>query len=436
MSDIEKFSPSRRNFLKKAAVASAAFGIPSIVPSSVFGANAPSNRTVLGFIGCGKQSQHLLRAFIREDGTQVVSLCDVDSLKLQRDLNIAKAYYTKNPSGGAKGIQTTGDYRELLAKKDIDAVVISTPDHWHGLNVVHSAEAGKDIYCEKPLVHNIAEGKAMVNAVRRNNRIFQTGSMQRSDNKFRHACELVQNGYIGDIKHVAVNVGGPPIPCNLPAEKLPNYLDWDMWIGPAPMRPYNSELSPHLSNDVFPNWRGYREFGGGGMTDWGAHHFDIAQWGLGMDGSGPVKVIPPDGKDVKELTYVYENGITMSRSSVYEGTEVNGILFVGSKGKVMVNRGFLKTWPEKFLRQDFGPREIHLYNSQNHYADFLNAMRSREKPICDIAIGYSTVAVCLMGNIAYEVGRPLDFDQKTQMFINDDEANKFLGRPMPGEWSI
>ena len=276
----------------------------------------------------------------------------------------------------------------------------------------------------------------MVNAVRRNNRIFQTGSMQRSDNKFRHACELVQNGYIGDIKHVAVNVGGPPIPCNLPAEKLPNYLDWDMWVGPAPMRPYNSELSPHLSNDVFPNWRGYREFGGGGMTDWGAHHFDIAQWGLGMDGSGPVKVIPPDGKDVKDLTYIYENGITMSRSSVYEETDVNGILFVGSKGKVMVNRGFLKTWPEKLLRQDFGPREIHLYNSQNHYADFLNATRSREKPICDIAIGYSTVAVCLMGNIAYEVGRPLEFDQKTQMFVNDEEANKLLGRPMRGEWSI
>jgi predicted dehydrogenase len=427
-------SVSRRRFIKSSLVTGAALAAPTIIPARVLGQDAPSNRIVMGFIGCGKQSKHLLRAFIRESGTQVVSLCDVDTLKLERDLNIAQEYYADNPGGGGQGIQTTGDYRELLARDDIDAVVISTPDHWHALHVVHAAQAGKDIYCEKPLCHNINEGKVMKEAIRRNNRVFQTGSMQRSDNKFRHACELVRNGYIGDVKHVAVNIGGPPQPCDLPELPIPDYLDWQMWQGPAPRRGYHSELSPHLSNDVFPNWRSYREYGGGGMTDWGAHHFDIAQWGLGMDGSGPVKVVPPHGKDVEYLTYVYENGITMSRQPEWQGTNVNGILFIGSKGKVMVNRGFLETWPAELADKNIGVNDIHLYKSNNHYGDFLDAMRSRSKPICDIAIGNSTMVVCAMGNIAYELNRPLEFDQKRQAFVNDDEANALMGRPMSGGW--
>ncbi|MBN1482229.1 gfo/Idh/MocA family oxidoreductase [candidate division KSB1 bacterium] len=432
----KSFSVSRRFFLKSSLIAAAGAAAPTIVPGSVFGQNAPNNRIVLGFIGCGKQSQHLLRAFMRERGTQVVALCDVDKLKLQRDLKIAQDYYAENPGSGATGIQTTGDYRELLARDDIDAVIISTPDHWHGLHVVHAAEAGKDIYCEKPLAHNIKESQAMLQAVRRNSRVFQTGSMQRSDSKFRHACELVRNGYIGDVKHVAVNIGGPPVPCDLPVMPVPDYLDWEMWLGPAPGRPYHSELSPHLSRDIFPNWRNYREYGGGGMTDWGAHHFDIAQWGLGMDGFGPTQVIPPDGKDFKELTYVYKNGITMNRTGEYDGIRVNGLLFVGSQGKVMVNRGFIQTWPESLVRQKIYPTEIHLYQSDNHYGDFLDAVRTRSKPICDIEIGNSTVVVCLIGNIAYEIGRPLKFDQKSQTFVNDAQANQLLGRPMRDVWRI
>lgn len=430
-----KRSVSRRSFLKTSVAAASAFAAPSIVPNRVLGQEAPSNRIVLGFIGCGKQSKHLLRAFMRERGTQVVSLCDVDQLKLERDLNIAQEYYGEQPTG-SRDIQTTHDYRELLARDDIGAVVISTPDHWHGLHVIHSAEAGKDIYCEKPLAHNINEGKAMVQAVRRHNRVFQTGSMQRSDSKFRHACELVRNGYIGEVRHVAVNIGGPPKPCDLPELPVPDYLDWQMWLGPAPQRPFHSELSPHLSNDVFPHWRDYREFGGGGMTDWGAHHFDIAQWGLGMDGSGPVQVIPPDGREVQHLTYVYENGVSMSRTSHYEGLEVNGILFVGSHGKVMVNRSYYKTWPDDLLTHPMSPTETHLYKSENHYADFLQAVRARKTPICDVETGHSTVVVCLMGNIAYELGRPLEFDQTKQRFVNDAEANDLLGRPMRDGWRI
>ena len=437
MSSTKSNMTSRRQFLKTSIVSAAALGFPSIVPRHVFGKNAPGNRIVLGFIGCGKQGHYLLRGFLNEPGTQVVCLSDVDKLKLQRNQKMAVNYYTqKSTTFGNPDIQTTGDYRELLARSEIDAVIVSTPDHWHGLNAVNAAKAGKDIYCEKPLAHNINEAKEMMYAARRYDRIFQTGSMQRSDAKFRHACELVRNGYIGDIKHVAVNVGGPPVDCDLPGLPVPDYLDWRRWLGPADYHPYHSELSPHISNDVFPNWRRYKEYGGGGMTDWGAHHFDIAQWGLGMDGNGPIQVIPPNGKDIKDLTYVYANGTTMSRTSKYDGMDVNGILFVGSKGKIMVNRSYYKTWPNNLISHIISPNEINLYKSENHYTDFLKAVRSRKKPICDVGIGYSSVTVCQMGNIAYDLGRPLQYDQKKQKFINDAAANKLMGRPMRSEWHV
>jgi predicted dehydrogenase len=287
------------------------------------------------------------------------------------------------------------------------------------------------------MAHNITEGKAMVRAIRRYNRVFQTGSMQRSNYRFRFACELVQNGYLGDIKHVVVNVGGPPVDCDLPAEKTPDYLDWDRWLGPAPMRPYNAILSPNISWDGFPHWRRYKAYGGGGMTDWGAHHFDIAQWGLGMDGSGPVEVIPPDGKDIKALTYKYANGIIMTRQGSYEGHgNVNGILFVGANGRVEVNRGHLKTWPGNLMDVKLRPNEVHLYESRNHYKDFLDAIKTRSKPICDVEIGCSTVNVCLIGNIAYELKRPLKWDPKRVRFVDDAEANRLCSRTMRSPWRI
>jgi predicted dehydrogenase len=392
----------------------------------------------LGFIGCGKQSKHLLRSFLNSPGTQVVANCDVDKLKLARNMKIATYHYAGNrPSGSFKGVNAYSDFRKLLSRSDIDAVVISTPDHWHGLHTVAAAKAGMDIFCEKPLGHNITECKAMVKAVRRYDRVFQTGSMQRSDNKFRHACELVRNGYIGDIKKVVVNIGGPPSPCDLPAMETPDYLDWEMWNGPAPARPYHSELSPHISKDIFPNWRYFEEYGGGGMTDWGAHHFDIAQWALGMDRNGPVEIIPPDGKNYKVLTYKYTDGTIMVRSGSEEGHgEVNGILFIGTNGKIEVNRGYLKTWPDNIARQNIGADQIHLYKSHNHYTDWLDAIRKRSKPICDVEIGYSTVVTCHLGNIAYKVKRPLKFDQKTQTIKDDPEATRLMSRTMRTPWHI
>jgi predicted dehydrogenase len=428
---VTKNEMNRRQFIKKAvSTTTAAVAFPYLVPGSVLGGEAPSERITLGFIGTGKQSKHLMKSFLNSPGTHVLAGCDVDKLKLARGKKIVEAYYAEKNGGSYKGCDTYHDFRDLLARDDIDAVVIATPDHWHAITVIQSARAGKDIYCEKPLSQTIAEARAMVNAVRRYGRVFQTGSMQRSNWRFRQGCELVRNGYIGELKHVTVGVGGPAANPPLAAQPVPDYLDWDMWLGPAQWRPYNEELSPHLSWDGFPHWRNNCRFGGGGMTDWGAHHFDIAQWGMGMDESGPVEIIPPDGKDVKVLTYKYAGGVTMTRD------KANGVLFTGTKGKVETNRSHFQTWPESLKDQKIGTNEIHLYESRNHYVDWLDAIRKRSKPICDIETGCRSVTVCHLGNIAYKLGRPLKWDPEREVFVGDEDANRLLSRPMRSPWHL
>ena len=437
---LQRGNITRRQFLRTVVTSTGAIIFPYVVSSSSLGKAgniAPSNRITLGFIGTGKQSKHLIKSFLRPD-TQMLAACDVDKLKLQRALNMAEEYYAEKTGGTYKGCAGYSDFRDLLARDDIDAVVIATPDHWHAIIVIQSAAAGKDIFCEKPLSQTVVEARAMACAVRRYGRVFQTGSMQRSDRRFRFACEMVRNGYIGQVKHVTVGVGGPPEDKPLLAEPVPDYLDWDMWVGPALWRPYSSELSPHISVDVFPHWRYHSSFGGGAMTDWGAHHFDIAQWGLGMDDTGPVEIIPPDGKDYMVLTYKYANGITMTRD------KAKGILFIGTKGKIEVNRGYLQTWPESLKDVQIGPNEgsrgagsqIHLYESNNHYTDWLDAIRSRGKPICDVEIGCRSVIVCHLGNVAYELKRPLKWDTEKEVLVGDDEANRLLSRPMRSPWHL
>lgn len=426
---------TRRQFLQAALTSVAGMTAASFfVPGSVMGANSPSERITLGFIGTGKQGTFLLRNFLNEPGTQVLAVCDVDRLKKERAQRVTNDFYAeKTTSGRYSGCTMYEDYQELLARDDIDAVVIATPDHWKALTVIHSARAGKDIYSEKPLSQTIREGQQMVREVRRHGLVFQTGSMQRSDHKFRFACELVRNGYIGDVQTVTVDVGGPPVWCDLPGQPVPDYLNWDRWLGPVLWRPYNAELSPNISLDIFPHWRDYRAFGGGGMTDWGAHHFDIAQWGLGMDDSGPVEINPPDGKNYKVLTYKYANGITMTRNSFPEG---HGVLFTGSKGKVEVNRSYLRTWPESLAQVRLRPEEIHLYKSSDHYGDFLQAVRNRSKPICDIGVGFHSVVVCHLGNLAYELNRPLHWDPETEIFLDDPGASRLLSRPYRKPWHL
>jgi predicted dehydrogenase len=257
--------------------------------------------------------------------------------------------------------------------------------------------------------------------------------MQRSWPEFRQTAELIRNGYIGEVKSIKVNVGAPPIAYNLAEEKLPEGLDWGKWLGPNESVLFNSELAPPTSKDVFPNWRLYREFGGGMVTDWGAHMFDIVQWSLGMDNSGPVEVSVPDGKEIKFLTYKYENGITMTHEK-WEWN--NAIHFVGTEGEIKVQRKKIETTPISLKDKVIGETEKHVYKSENHYKDFLDAIRNRSKPICDVEVGHRTASVCNIGNIAYRLNRSLKWDPKKEIFIDDKEANALLGRKMNKEWGI
>src|SRR5688500_12646422 len=303
---------TRRDFLKTAAIVSTVL----IVPRRVLGGPgfvAPSDKINLGFIGCGKQSAGLQRRFGNLADTHIVAASDPYAAKLEKFVTANNQFY-RELTGESTYDSTTPfvDYRELLSRKDIDAVIIASPDHWHASMSVHAAEAGKDIYCEKPLSLTVREGRAMVDATRKHKRVFQTGSMQRSAKEFTQAAQLVRSGAIGEVKKIVVSVGGPPKAWDLQAEPLPQGLNWDLWMGPNETeRPYNNILAPQIEATFWAKWRDYKEFGGGGMTDWGAHMFDIGQWGIGMDHSGPVKVIPPGPGKQSGLIYRYENGIEM-----------------------------------------------------------------------------------------------------------------------------
>ncbi len=424
---------NRRQFLKRAAATAGVAMAPLVVPAGAFGATAPNNRINLGMIGMGKQMGGHVGFFLGSPEVQIVAMCDVEAKRLKFHQDRANDAYAKQQNlTSYSGIEAYHDYRELIARDDIDAVIIATPDHWHALIAVAAAKAGKDVYCEKPLTHNIEEAKVLVDTVRRYSRVFQTGSQQRSERGFRIACELVRNKRIGDVHTVHVNVGGPPIDCYLPAEPVPEGLDWDFWLGPAPWRPYNSDIAPGMDYKGWPNFRAYRDYAGGGMTDWGAHHFDIAQWGLGMDGSGPVEILPPDGKDVKLLTYKYANGVTVYHGGGSGGKA--GVEFIGTKGRVMVNRGYLETDPPELLEQPIGPNDLHLIESPGHHQNWLECIRTRRRPICDVEIGASSVIVCHLGNIAYRLGRPLKWNPETQAFVDDDEASRLASRPMRAPW--
>jgi hypothetical protein len=430
---------SRRDFVSKASLALGSF---MIVPRHVLGGKkadgsrylAPSDIISLGFIGTGKQGRGLTSSFLNTNEVRIAALSEVYQAKAQLTLDRIKMQFEKNTQLGAfSEIPVYQDFRELLIRKDIDGVVIATPDHWHAAIAVRAAEAGKDIYCEKPLSLTVREGRAMVNAARKYKKVFQTGSMQRSWPEFRQTAELIRNGYIGEVKTIKVNVGAPPIVYNLAEEKIPEGLDWGKWLGPNESVVFNSELAPPISKDVFPNWRLFREFGGGMVTDWGAHMFDIVQWSLGMDDSGPVEVLAPDGKEIKFLTYKYENGITMTHEK-WEWN--NAIHFVGTEGEIKVQRKKIETTPTSLKDKVIGETEKHVYKSENHYKDFLDAMRNRSKPICDVEVGHRTASVCNIGNIAYRLNRSLKWNPKKEIFIDDKEANALLGRTMNKEWGI
>jgi len=448
---------TRRSFLKSSVLGGVgALALPTCLPSHIWAAETkPNSKLTMGFIGMGRQSQHLLAAFLGQE-TRVVAVCDVDTNRREDAKRTVNEHYAgKNGLGSsAAGCAAYSDFLEVIGRKDIDAVCIATPDHWHAYITLAALRAGKDVYCEKPLTHNIHEALEVMKAVPENQRVLQTGSMQRSSSEFRVACELVRNGVIGKIRSVECDFGPPPVPCNLPEEPMEPGLDWDRWVGPAPMRPYNSVLSPRGIPKGFPNWRSYSEFGGGKVTDWGAHHLDIAQWGLGMDASGPVKVLPPPAVgDKNGAKLVYASGITVKHVSGF------GVDFVGTEGRVRVNRGkfiferngktiasFQKGREDQDtnLNQQVQKAEqgflkdarVKLYLSRNHISDFLNSVKSRQQPITNAAIGGHTAICCHLMNLAYAHHQVIDWDPEQLAFLKGSGDPQWLTRDYRSPWKV
>ncbi len=424
---------NRRDFIGKSALGA---GAVTFIPRHVMGGTGfltPGDRINLGFIGTGKQSLGLMRSIAGCPETMVLAACDVDQKKLARFKDLAEKVNAEKLQGGKQPVDTYENYRELLERKDIDAVVIVTPDHWHAMIAIDAAKAGKDIYCEKPMALTVAEGRAMVLAARKYNRVFQTGNMQRSWRDFRHASEMVYNGYIGEVNEINVSVGDPVMACELPAEPVPDYLNWDLWVGPSMFRNYNPILSPPIENTNWPMWRLYRDFGGGGITDWGAHMFDIGQWALGMDKSGPVEFIPPENRAKRGMQMKYANGTVMNHVNWGEG---NAVQFLGSEGKIEVSRSFYRSDIAGLTEMELKGSDKQLYRSDNHYQDWVDAIKKRTRPVSDVETGHRTASVCNIVNIAYDLERPLKWAPSHEKFIDDDDANRMLTRPFRGTWDF
>ncbi|MGQ9591830.1 MAG: Gfo/Idh/MocA family protein [Planctomycetota bacterium] len=410
---------TRREFLRRSAAAAGALALPAIHPGELRGAN---ERIAMGAIGCGGQGTGDMNALKGSGEVEYAAVCDVYAPNRER----ARAMNGPSCAG-------YNDFRELLDRRDIDAVSIATPDHWHALIAIAACQAGKDVYCQKPLSLTIAEGRAMVNAARRYRRVFQTGSQQRSERTFHYACELVRNGRIGKLTSVKTFVGRNPTCGYDPDSDPPPGLDWNMYLGPAKWVPFNRRR-------FIWDFRWFYDYSGGNLTDWGAHHNDIAQWALGMDASGPVEI---DGKgtfpvsglfdtpETYEVTYTYANGLKVTCSS-----EGNNVFFYGTGGWIRVNRGQLESDPPSIIQDPIRSDEIRLYESRNHYANFLECVRTRKLPIADVEVGHRSVTVCHLGNISIRLGRSIRWDPEKEEIAGDEEASRWLARPMRAPWHL
>ena len=430
----------RRRFLNQGAgVLGAALAAPSVVASAVLGKDgdaAPSERITMGFIGLGGQGSghlgggawtYLAGGYVATEGVQVLAVCDVWRDRRENARNRVNQYYEgKSGKGKYRACEAYNDLRDLLARDDIDAVLIATPIHWHAPMIVLAAKAGKDVYCEKPTALTIRESQAAVEAVKRYGRVFQAGTQQRSEygGKFRRACELVRSGRIGQLKCAyayrpgggfcpEAGVGSKPVP-------VPEALDWDLWLGPVPWRPYANNAHAHL-------------FGDGGIN-WGQHHYDIVQWGLGTDDTGPIEIYWEDGK----LAYKYANGVVVYGCG-YPGEKVGGsggVCFVGTEGRIAVDRENLVAVPSKILDEPLGPSDVRLYHSDSHSRNFLECIRTRKPTICDIGTAHRAASVLLLGGIAQRLGRPLKWDPVKEEFVGDDDANLLRSYALREPWRI
>ncbi|MEE4116491.1 MAG: Gfo/Idh/MocA family oxidoreductase [Marinilabiliaceae bacterium] len=450
-------SLSRRNFVRTGlAGAAGTIILPYIVPATVFGKTAPSNKINIAQIGFGRIAMtHDLPETIKHDITRVIAIADVDKIRLQKGKEWVLGWYEKNR--GKKNfvnVDLYQDYREMLMDKNIDAVHISTPDHWHAQPAIDAALAGKDIYLQKPASLTIEEGRQMSNIMHRTGRIFQMGSQQRSVNpwpQFKRACELVRNGRIGDIKTIYIGLPGDPSGPEAPEMPVPENLNYDMWLGSTP-EVYYTEMRVHSQDDIGsrPGWLRCEQFGAGMITGWGAHHIDTAHWGMGTEYTGPLEVegsadFPKSGLwnvhgDFR-TTSKYANGVTMHISGSYP----NGVRFEGSEGWIFVSRGAVKVTASdpgqpdtnleaidasdrKILDSVIGPDEIHLYESPEQHLNWLDSIISRKETIAPAEIGHRSCSACLVNHIAMKIPGKLYWDPEKERFRNNDEANMMLSR--------
>jgi len=435
---------TRRQFLKSSAVAAAAAAWPAIVPASVLGANPPSNRITFGCIGVGRMGLGDMREIMGFKQAQIVAVCDADSKRAKHAQQLVEARYAaQNESGTYKGCATYGDFRDLVAQKDIDAVSIATPDHWHTLPSLAAARAGKDIFLQKPLTLTIEEGRLLSDTVHRYGRVFQVGSQQRSDSRFRQACELVRNGRIGKLQTVKVGFGTDPATGPQPPMPVPDVLDYDMWLGPAPWAAYTEKRVHPKEGYGRPGWLRISDYGAGMITGWGSHHNDIAQWGMGTEYTGPVEIegqaeYPKDGLwDVHgafSIEYTYANGVKVTCADTRKNKQ--GILFEGTEGWVYVRRGHIDANPKSLLTSPIGTDELQLYKSNNHKTNFLECIKSRKETVAPVEVGHRSCSVCLLGEIAMRLGKKLKWDPERERFTNDDQANRMLSRPMRSPWHL
>lgn len=453
----KKKAINRRDFIRSTAKGAAAgtfmvSAFPTIVPASVFGKNAPSNRINIAALGTGRISRdHDMPGVWKYDHTRIIAVCDLDSKRVNDAKNLVNDYYSKKQGKPYDGVKTYGDYREALSNKDVDAVLISTPDHWHSLMAIHAVEAGKDVYMQKPASLTIADGRAVSNAVHRTGRILQIGSQQRSSPQFRYAAELVRNGRIGDLQTIEIGLPGDPGGDEEPEMPIPRNLNYEMWLGPTPYV-YYTEKRVHPQTDYLrPGWLRCEQFGAGMITGWGSHHIDCAHWAMDTEYTGPIEIsgwaeFPKSGLwDVHgrfRTEGLYANGVKM----IVTNELPNGIKFIGSKGWIFVTRGdysvtssdpvekqastkALTASDPKIITSKIAPDEVHLYESSNHHGNWLESVRTRKPPIAPIEVGHRSCSTCLLHHIAMKLGRPVKWDPAKERFINDDRANSMLSRP-------
>jgi predicted dehydrogenase len=458
MTDRLESGISRRRFLKTSLGAATVAGFPTIVPATVLGQMAPSKRINVGAIGVGRISRgHDLPAILKNDGARVMAVCDLDAGRREDGKKLVDDFYAKKAGREYDGVIGCANYHELLKNKDIDAVVISTPDHQHAILAVAAVRAGKDVYLQKPASLTIAEGRYLSDAVQASGRILQIGSQQRSWKQFHRACELVRNGRIGEVKHVEIGLPGDPAGGDPKPMPIPAGFDYDAWLGSTPETPYTVDrVMPQKGYDR-PGWLRCEQFGAGMITGWGAHHVDTAHWGMNTEYTGPVEIwgtaaFPTHGLwDVhgKFLTHaIYANGVTMDIS----GDFPNGIKWYGTRAWLFVTRDEMtspttvagqstKIAPlvasdPKILDSVIGPDEIHLYTSDEQHGNWLECIRTRQQPTAPVEIGHRACSTCLLHHIAMKTKRRLHWDPEREQFKNDNEANAMLSRPQRSPYTF